>query len=238
MEGLEPLALTHDGVALEGYVARPEGKGPFPAVIVYHSGMGLKRFECDKAKAMAKLGYLGIVADMFGLDARNIQPGDLSAYEQLRARDELLRARVALWFDTVAALPDVDAARIGAFGFCMGGSCVLELARSGRDAKAVVSYHGVLTTHEAAKKGTVKPVVAAYCGLEDPYAPADTIRALHDELSAADAQFHIVEFAHVGHSFTHPEASSFNMPGIAYDAVADAVSWAGTLALFEATLQG
>ena len=238
MEGLEPLALSHGGDALEGYIARPEGKGPFPAVIVYHSGSGLKPFECDKAKAVARLGYLGVVADMFGLGNRDLPLGDLSAYEKLTADPTVLRSRVAAWFDAVAALPDADASRIGAFGFCMGGSCVLELARSGRNAKAVVSYHGVLTTHEAAKKGAVKPVVAAYCGLEDPYAPAGTIDALRQELAAAEADYHIAEFAKVGHSFTNREFSALQMPGIAYDAVADAVSWAGTLALFETTLRG
>ena len=237
MEGLQPLPLSHDGDALEAYISRPEGAGPFPTVIIYHSGLGLMPFECNKAKAVAKLGYLGVVADMFGLGARNIQPGDLSAYEKLRSRDEFLRERVVTWFDAIAALPDTDPARIGAFGFCMGGACVLELARSGRDAKAVVSYHGTLTTHDAARKGTVKPVVAAYCGLDDPYAPADTIGTLRDEFTAAEAEFHIVEFAKVGHSFTNPDAHG-EMPGIAYDAVADAVSWAGTLALFETTLRG
>lgn len=237
MEGLQPLPLSHDGDALEGYIARPDGEGPFPTVIIYHSGLGLVPFECNKAKAVAKLGYLGVVTDMFGLDARDIQPGDLSAYEKLRARDEFLRERVVAWFDAIAALPDTDAARIGAFGFCMGGACVLELARSGRDTKAVVSYHGTLTTHDAAKKGKVKPVVAAYCGLDDPYAPADTIETLREELSAAEAEFHIVEFARVGHSFTNPDATG-EMPGVAYDAIADAVSWAGTLALFETTLRG
>lgn len=237
MEGLQPLPLSHDGDALEGYIAQPDGEGPFPAVIIYHSGLGLVPFECNKAKAMAKLGYLGVVADMFGLGARNIEVGDLSAYSKLTSREELLRERVVAWFDTVAGLPEVDAARIGAFGFCMGGACVLELARSGSDAKAVVSYHGTLTTHDAAKKGTVKPVVAAYCGLEDPYAPPDTIDALRGELSAAEAEYHIVEFAHVKHSFTNPEVHA-GIEGVAYDAVADAVSWAGTLALFETTLRG
>jgi dienelactone hydrolase len=237
MEGLQPLPLSHDGDALEGYVARPSGKGPFPTVIIYHSGLGLKPFECDKAKAMAKLGYLGVVADMFGLGARNIQPGDLSPYEKLRSQDAYLRERVVTWFDTIAALPDADATRMGAFGFCMGGACVLELARSGRDARAVVSYHGTLTTHDAAKKGKVKPIVAAYCGLDDPYAPADTIETLRRELSAAEAEFHIVEFAKVGHSFTNPDAKG-EVAGVAYDAVADAVSWAGTLALFETKLRG
>ena len=236
MEGLQPLPLSHDGDALEGYIARPEGEGPFPAVIIYHSGIGLKPFECNKAKALAKLGYLGVVVDMFGLGARNIQPGDLSAYQALTTRASFLRERVVAWFDTVAGLADVNAARIGAFGFCMGGACVLELARSGRDAKAVVSYHGTLTTQAAARKGEVKPVVAAYCGLDDPYAPADTIATLRQELGAAEAQFHIVEFAKVAHSFTNPDAHG-EMPGIAYDAIADAVSWAGTLALFENTLR-
>lgn len=236
MEGLRPLALTHDGDALEGYIARPDGKGPFPTVIIYHSGIGLKPFECNKAKALAKLGYLAVVADMFGLDARNIRPGDLAAYEKLTARGEFLRERVTAWFDTVAAFPETDAARIGAFGFCMGGACALELARSGRAAKAVVSYHGSLTTHDVARKGKVQPVVAAYCGLADPYAPAETIEGLRKELSAAEAEFHIVEFARVGHSFTNPDATG-EVPGLAYDAVADAVSWAGTLALFETRLR-
>jgi dienelactone hydrolase len=237
MEGLEPLAINQGGDALEGYVARPEGEGPFPAVIIYHSGVGLTPFECSKAKAVAKLGYLGVVADMFGLDARGTQLGDLRPYEKLTANGEFFRERVVTWFDAIAALPGGKATRIGAFGFCMGGACVLELARSGRDAKAVVSYHGSLTTHDPAKKGRVKPVVAAYCGLADPYAPVETIGALRDELSAAEAEFHIVEFAKVGHSFTNPDVPA-GMPGIAYDAVADAVSWAGTLALFETTLNG
>lgn len=231
------MPLSHDGDALESYIARPEGEGPFPTVIIYHSGLGLVPFECNKAKAMAKLGYLAVVADMFGLEARNIQPGDLSAYEKLTARSDFLRERVVTWFDTIAALPDADAARIGAFGFCMGGACVLELARSGRDARAVVSFHGSLTTHDVAKKGTVKPVVAAYCGLDDPYAPADTIDKLREEFSAAEAEFHIAEFAKVGHSFTNPDATD-EVPGLAYDAIADAVSWAGMLALFDTTLRG
>jgi dienelactone hydrolase len=136
----------------------------------------------------------------------------------------------------IATLPETDVARIGAFGFCMGGTCVLELARSGRDMKAVVSYHGGLTTQDIAIRGAVKPVVAAYCGLDDPYAPADTIETLKQELSAAEANFHIVEFAGVGHSFTNPKASG-QVLGVAYDAIADAVSWAGTLALFDTTLR-
>lgn len=236
MEGLQPIPLLHGGDALEGYIARPEGEGPFPTVIIYHSGLGLVPFECNKAKALAKLGYLGVVTDMFGIDARGNQAGDLRPYEKLTRNGEFFRERVVTWFDAIAALPDADAARIGAFGFCMGGACVLELARSGRDAKAVVSFHGSLTTHDAAKKGEVKPVVAAYCGLVDPYAPIDTIDALRNELTAAEAEFHIVEFANVAHSFTNPDAHG-ETPGIAYDAVADAVSWAGTLALFETKLR-
>ncbi len=236
MEGLQPITHQHGGVALEGYVATPAGDGPFPAIIIYHSGAGLKPFECDKAKAMAKLGYLAVVADMFGLDDRNVQSGDLRPYEKLTADGRYFRDRVVRWFDVVAALPEVDAARIGAFGFCMGGASVLELARSGRDAKAVVSFHGSLTTHEPAKQGEVKPIVAAYCGLSDPYAPAETIDQLRAELTDANAEFHIIEFANVAHSFTNPDVPS-GMPGLAYNAVADAVSWAGSLALFGSTLR-
>jgi dienelactone hydrolase len=152
-------------------------------------------------------------------------------YMTLMASPELLRARVVAWFETVAALPDVDATRIAAIGYCFGGCCVLELARSGVDVKAVVSYHGILTSQNPAAPGTVKGEVVAYCGGKDPYAPEDTIAGLHHELTAAGASHHITVFAEAQHSFTDIEASKHGHPGIAYDAIAHRVSWAGTLAL-------
>ncbi|MCB2077473.1 MAG: dienelactone hydrolase family protein [Novosphingobium sp.] len=238
MSEWEAVRCDHDGVQLEGFLARPSGDGPFPAVLVMHSALGLRHQVGAKARELASLGYLAVATDMYGVDADTSTPEKAGEqFVPLTQDQALLRARCVKWFETVAALPDVDSSRIAAIGFCFGGLCVLELARSGVDAKAVVSYHGILKSQSPAGPGTVKAHVAAYCGLHDPYAPAEDIDALQAEMTAADASYEIMRFGDAAHSFTDPDAGAMGQPGIAYNAIADAVSWAGTLALFDTILR-
>lgn len=237
MSELETMASSHAGTALAGLVARPAGSGPFPAVLVMHSALGLRHQVQGKIAQLARLGYLAVATDMYGVGADTASPeASGQHYAMFGENPGLLRERVVHWFDAVAARADVDAGRVAAIGFCFGGHCVLELARSGADVRAVVSYHGTLTTHAPAQAGAIRGEVAAWCGREDPYAPVADIAALRQELANAGCRFHIAEFAGVAHSFTDPDAAALNMPGIAYDRIADAVSWAGTLALLETVL--
>ena len=66
----------------------------------------------------------------------------------------------------------------------------------------------------------------------------DTIDGLRRELTDAGVRYNVSVFGAAAHSFTDPNAASMGMPGIEYDAIADKVSWAGTLALLEATIGG
>src|SRR6185295_6442215 len=114
---------------------------------------------------LAAQGYAALATDMYGggVFFENARAGgDLML--ALHREPERLRARVLAGFETLARLPQVDAGRIGAIGFCFGGQCVLELARSGADVRAVVSFHGLLTTHAPAAKGAVKARVLAITG--------------------------------------------------------------------------
>ena len=238
MSDLHPIACEHEGVKLRGLVAVPPGQGPFPAVMVMHSALGIGHMVQDIAQRLAALGYLAVATDMYGEQA------DLSApekagehYMALLQAPERLRARTALWFDTVAARADVDAARIAAIGYCFGGKCTMELARSGRDVKAAVSYHGLLTTHAPARPGDIKGEVVAWCGARDPFGPPDETVAFRQEMVAAGANWQITEWGKVAHGFTDPKAEG-GVPGIEYDAIADKVSWAGTVALLDLTLGG
>ena len=134
MEGLAPVRCDHDGFALQGYYAAPEGEGPFPAAMVMHSGLGLRKQIADKVRMLAARGYLAVATDMYGADA-DISTPDAAGerYAELTQDMAKLRERTVAWFDTVAARPDVDEQRIGAIGYCFGGMCVLVLARSGAD---------------------------------------------------------------------------------------------------------
>ena len=231
---LQPFPLNHGEVGLTALVARPDGPGPFPAVLVMHSALGIHHQVQDTARRLAELGYLAVATDMYGPSAyQGGADGPGLAYAAFAENPQLLRERTVAWFEAVRARPDVDPARIAAIGYCFGGHCVLELARSGADVRAVCSYHGILTTHAPAQPGAVKAHVAAFCGAKDPYAPMVDITALRKELEAAGASWQLGVYGDAEHGFTDPDAARLNRPGITYDAYADKASWAATLAILD-----
>src|SRR2546423_12565647 len=114
----------------------------------------------ERARRLAGLGYVALAGAMFGgrRQASNLQ--EVAApVGGLRAEPEKLRARGRAALSALAALPQVDAGRLAAIGFCFGGSVVLELAREGADLKAAVSFHGALATKIPAAAGEVKASV-------------------------------------------------------------------------------
>jgi dienelactone hydrolase len=228
----QTLKLEHAGAALEGFLAMPVGPGPHPAVMAMHDAHGLSDRMRGVARRLANAGYLALATDMYGGGLHHPVPEAAGvAIAPLWNDPELLRQRVIAWLDLLRARPEADPDRIGAIGYCFGGQCVLELARSGADVKAVVSYHGILTTAKPAEPSTVKARIAVYTGAKDPYVPRQDVTAFRDEMIAAGARWQITEFGEAHHSFTDPGAGSSGTPGVAYDRLADSISWAGTEAM-------
>lgn len=239
MTELRAMAFKHDGVELVGQIAIPDTPGPHPAVMVMHTAMGLGEMMRERVRRLVQLGYVGVATDMYGggVDCHTDPKSGGELMKELINPPQRLRARLAAWYEQVKARPEVDAQRVAAIGFCFGGMCVLELARSGADVKAVVSFHGLLSTAMPAAPGSIQGQVAVYTGGKDPYAPAEHVRALQQELAAAGARFHTTVFSEALHGFTDPKAATLGREGIAYDPIADQVSWAGTVALLEATIR-
>lgn len=239
MTDLQILTFEHDGTPLMGEVAMPQGRGPFPAVMVMHNALGMDDLLRERARALARLGYAAVVTDMYGRGSDGFRDNPQSGGELMMAlvnAPTLLRARVVAWYEQIKMYSNVDAARIAAIGYCFGGQCVLELARSGADVKAMVSFHGLLTTASPAKKNAVRGQLAIYTGAKDPYAPAKDVEALREEFTHANAHFQITVFNDAYHAFTDPRADTMGRPGITYNKIADRVSWAGMLALLDATV--
>jgi dienelactone hydrolase len=238
MTELRTIAFDHDGVELVGQMAVPEKPGPHPAVMVMHTGLGLGEMMRERVRRLAQLGYVAVATDMYGggVDYHTDPKSGGTLMKDLLTPPQRLRARAVAWYEQVKARPEVDPHSVAAIGFCFGGQCVLELARSGADIKAVVSFHGLLSTSMPAAPGAVHGQVAIYTGAKDPYAPAEHVKALQEEMTAAGAHLQIMVFSDAYHAFTDPNADAMGRAGIAYDPIADRVSWAGTIALLEATI--
>jgi dienelactone hydrolase len=178
---------------------------------------------------------VAICTDMYGAHLEGAHLEDSGrAYAENLADPEKQRARTIAWFDRIAARPDVDDERIAAVGFCYGGMTVLELARSGANLKAAVSYHGTLNTHARAEPGVVRGHVVAYCGAGDPYAPPEDVDNLHQEmLDAGVTNYQITVFGAAAHGFTDPDAEVLQLEGVRYDALSNDLSWSGTIVLLQ-----
>lgn len=235
---METIDLVHEGTGLKGQLARPAAAaGPLPVVLVFPSALGLGSHALAAVERLAAAGWLALGVDLYGdglYADYDEDAGEAGAmFEHFLQTPGSVRSRALAWFDKAASLPGADPDRIAAIGYCFGGYCVLELARAGADLKAAVSYHGLLSTALPAVSGAISAQVAAYCGGADPYAPTEAIEALRGELTAAGARHQITVFSGAQHAFTDPEAGKMGREGIAYDPLADRVSWAGTLALLE-----
>jgi dienelactone hydrolase len=238
MTELRTMAFKHDGVELVGQMALPETPGPHPAVMVMHTGLGLGEMMRERARRLAQLGYVAVATDMYGggVDYHTDPKSAGALMMDLIKPPQRLRTRAVAWYEQLKARPEIDPQCIAAIGFCFGGQCVLELARSGVDVKAVVSFHGLLSTSTPAAAGAVQGQVAIYTGGKDPYAPAEHVTALQQEMVAAGAPIQVTVFNEACHAFTDPNAGAMGREGVAYDAIADRVSWAGAIALLEVTL--
>lgn len=195
---------------LEGYlVSHDDGKAR-PTVLISHTWGGLGDFEKEKANAVAGFGYNAFAIDLYGKDRRG---GTLEENRALMApfiEDRaLLRRRMLATVRAVQSLEAVDEENIAAVGFCFGGLCVLDLARSGGAVKGVISVHGLLKPPpDSLPNELIKAKVLVLHGYEDPMAPPDDLRALATELTDAGVDWQVHAYGLTYHSFTNPNANN------------------------------
>ena len=218
------VRYSEGAVEFLGYLAFDDtARDKRPGVLVVHEGLGLGEHIMERARRIAKLGYVVFAADMFG---GRRQFSDIQEMSKLLSdlRNDLptLRARARAALATLAALLQVDETRLAAVGFCFGGSVVLELARDGADLKAVVSVHGVLSTTAPAEIDKVKASVLVCTGAEDPLASPDQVAAFQNEMRAARVRdWQLVSYGNTLHAFTNPAAGPSTMRGTQYNETAD-----------------
>lgn len=195
---------------LEGYLAYHDTGTPKPAVLVSHDWSGRRELACKGAERLADMGYVGFALDMygkgiFGADGDADRNGALMApFAQDRA---LLRRRINAALHAVRQLPQVDASRVAAMGYCFGGLCVLELARSGADVKGVVSIHGIFAPGNVPNE-TITAKVLCLHGHDDPMVPPEQVLAFETEMTRVNVDWQIHVYGGTMHAFTNPKANN------------------------------
>jgi dienelactone hydrolase len=221
---VEDLSWEFGGTTFTGQLIVPENaSGPLPGLLMIPSWMGPTERAAEKAAWAAGDRYVVLVADVYGADVRPQNSGEAAqAAGALRSDRELMRQRGQAALEALrgaASHAPLDPERIAAIGFCFGGGAVLELARSGADLDAVISFHGDLQSPTLqSDTGRIQGKVLVLHGAADPLVPHEDVIAFADAMNATDVDWSLIAYGGAVHSFTNPYANS---PGTSqYDATA------------------
>ena len=221
------LKQEYGGQMLEHVIVHDGTGRTLPTVIVIPTVMGVQPLELGFAEKLVALGYHVVVADLFG---RRFTPGvdkeaAFAAMGELRADRAALRDRLLAIVEEVRKRPHVETGKVAVIGYCFGGQCALDVARSGADVAGVAAFHGLFDPPGLTPQ-PIKAKVLAMHGWDDPMVPPEAVVALGKELTESGADWQIHAYGHVGHGFTNPNAHQLGIAGVAFNEAAARRSWA------------
>jgi len=225
----EVLKYEANGLTMESVLYFDETKtGKRPAVLVFPEGFGLSQHSKDKARRLAELGYVTLVSDLYGNGKTVNTLEEVMAFvAPFMENPEKITAYAEAGLKALTSRPEVDASKVAAIGYCIGGSVSLELARSGAHVKGVAGFHSGLTTAQPEKTKNIKGKVLVCIGADDPMIGPDIRQKFGDEMTAGKVDWQMHLYGGVVHSFTNKEADTRGRPEvIRYSASADRRSFA------------
>lgn len=236
----QPLEYKDGATTLRGFLAHDDRTGvPHPGVIVVPEIWGLGDHAKERAQRLAAMGYVALAADPYGDGQQfdNIQDARPRA-QALRESAGRMRDRVGAALEALVSQPLVDASRVAAIGYCMGGSFALELARSGAPLRVVVAFHAGLETKQRAEPGKVKARVLVCTGGDDSHVSWETVKGFAEEMRDAGVDYQINVYGGAKHGFAIPGSDKRGLPGLGYNADADARSWSEAVGLLSDIFRG
>jgi dienelactone hydrolase len=221
-----PVEWTQDGTRFHSVLVYDDASSAKrPGLVMVPNWYGVNDAAVKKAEMIAGKDYVILLTDMYGAKVRPTSNGEAqAAVKPLYGDRALMRKRINVALEQLkaqAATAPLDATKLAAIGFCFGGSAVLDLARSGADVAAVVSFHGGLATDDPALAKNIKARVLAMNGADDRGTMPDAGKFM-DEMGASPAAWEFVVIGHAVHCFTEVGENS---PGCRYDAAAAARSY-------------
>jgi carboxymethylenebutenolidase len=217
-----------------GYLAVPEGKGPFPAIVVIQDFYGLSEWIKENADRLAGQGYVALAPDLYrGKAAAN----PMEAMQLMRGmpRDRALRDLKGA-AEALADRKDVDKERLGCIGWCMGGGYALQLALHDPHIKACAMCYGQVVT-DAEKLKPLNAVVLGVFAEEDRGIPPAAVQKFEEALKEAGKKVYKIEEFKAGHGFMRP-TSPDGKRSPAYNADEAKRAWQDVDRFFAASFHG
>ena len=205
-----------DGSTLQAYLVEPEGPGPHPAVLMIHEFYGLRKDVIKKADLLAQKGYVVLAVDAYRGQTTTIIPRAI--WLVLTTPQDRISADIDAGYGYLAGLPAVNAQRIGAVGFCFGGTQTLQLGiRNGQLAANVIYYGSGLVTQPQAlgSLGQSGPVLGIF-GEIDTSIPLAEVDAFESAMQNRGISHTVTVYPGVGHAFVNTETLA--QPGPAQEA--------------------
>ena len=213
---------------VSGMLYTPAGKGPFPALVVIHEWWGLNDWVKEQASKLADQGYVTLAVDLYRgkVAATPDEAHELSrGLPHDRADRDLLAAA-----DYLRSLKNVNPARVGSIGWCMGGGYSLDLALAdSRLAATVINYGHLATSLDSLKK--IHASILGIFGGQDRGIPVSDVRSFEQQMKELGKPIEIVIFPDAGHAFENSTNKT------AYRADDAAQAWTKTVAFLRRTLQ-
>ncbi|MFM8541617.1 MAG: dienelactone hydrolase family protein [Nitrospira sp.] len=214
------VEYSSEDVKIRAYLVGEQGGVMRPAIIVVQEWWGLNEHIKDVARRYAQQGYVVIAPDLYSRFGNTVVPNGNSdeagrLMSALKQEDGLkdLKATVAY----LKTVPEVDAARIGVTGFCMGGSYALMLACVSRDIKAAVPFYGQVPSPDAALQNLAAPVLYIY-GEEDGWITKTDVQRLAGALKKYNKVGEIKTYPGAPHAFFNDTRTDVFRPAEAQDA--------------------
>jgi len=233
------IPYQHGNTELQGYLAwddRFEGKRP--GVLVVHEWWGLNEYARSRVRQLAEQGYVAFAPDMYGTGKVTSHPDQASAW----MKD--IQENVQQWVDradsglsVLKKQTVVDPQQLAAIGYCFGGATVMHMAYAGLDVDLVASFHGSLPVASESQLRGIKARILVAHGNADPFVPVERVGSFRDALAKSDADWTMMEFGGVKHSFTNPGAGDYGIDALVYDPQADRQSWQMLLWLLDDTFK-
>jgi carboxymethylenebutenolidase len=215
------------GPDVRAYVARPDGEGPFPVVILIHEFFGLNQSIVGKAEGLAEQGYLVVAPDTFRGSTTAWIPRAI--YQVITHKSEQVNQDLDSVYAWIESQPESDAGAVGIAGFCYGGRAALNYSLHNDRLAATVIFYGSPVTDPAVLRALPAPVLGIFGG-SDASISIEQVRAFESALNQAGIPNEITIYEGQPHAFV-TDIASIRAGGVQGQA------WAQMLAFLEQNLK-